>query len=376
MMKIRVPSVTESESIRLIPRTTDPPLQPGLVWYRGDLGLISHSPDGVAVRRIPHGTINVDSHASRHESGQADAITGWISPSHIGPRSNASSTTFFRTRDIGGTNRLNHMFAPLDDDFGHLGSPARRWNNIFVRTAEIWNLYLKGYGISYVPFDAMDHFVVPYLDGSSYIGTITNRFYQVHAIYVITGDLGLEDMRCLVCGREFKVNDSIVFKVRHVDDEEKKILVVPVHSECNPHELNDEMLKWHEENVLKPRVSSNDIYKIPNPHAEFTIESIIPADEEHVYVIAKFNDGVIVSAVVRADASEEEVINVVIDYYKHEKARLISMKETRERAQERAKELARLLRKRMEVEVRAEEIEELARSMSAEPDAQEEASSG
>jgi hypothetical protein len=61
-------------SITLEKLTSDPSLAAGKLWFRSDLGLLSYSPDGSTVRRIPYGTINVDSHASRHEKGGADPI--------------------------------------------------------------------------------------------------------------------------------------------------------------------------------------------------------------------------------------------------------------------------------------------------------------
>jgi hypothetical protein len=54
--------------------TADPSLAAGRVWFRSDLGLLSYSPDGSTVRRVPYGTINVDAHASRHAAGGADPI--------------------------------------------------------------------------------------------------------------------------------------------------------------------------------------------------------------------------------------------------------------------------------------------------------------
>jgi len=54
--------------------TADPALAAGRLFFRRDLGLLSYSPDGSTVRRIPYGTINVDAHASRHAAGGADPI--------------------------------------------------------------------------------------------------------------------------------------------------------------------------------------------------------------------------------------------------------------------------------------------------------------
>jgi hypothetical protein len=54
--------------------SSDPSLVSGRIWLNTSLGLVSFSPDGTSVRRIPYGTINVDSHASRHLAGGADAL--------------------------------------------------------------------------------------------------------------------------------------------------------------------------------------------------------------------------------------------------------------------------------------------------------------
>jgi len=69
------PTVITGAHITLPGQTSDPTLSTGRIWMRSDLGLLSYSPDGSATRRIPYGSINVDSHASRHASGGADAVS-------------------------------------------------------------------------------------------------------------------------------------------------------------------------------------------------------------------------------------------------------------------------------------------------------------
>jgi hypothetical protein len=74
----------DGSGITLPGLTADPTLAAGKVWFRSDLGLLSYSPDGTAVNRIPIGTINVDAHASRHAAGGADPIpSGGIARSQL-----------------------------------------------------------------------------------------------------------------------------------------------------------------------------------------------------------------------------------------------------------------------------------------------------
>lgn len=62
------------DALSLAPLTSDPSLASGKIWFRSDLGLLSYSPDGATVRRVPYGTIDVDSHADRHRPGGADQL--------------------------------------------------------------------------------------------------------------------------------------------------------------------------------------------------------------------------------------------------------------------------------------------------------------
>ena len=61
--------------IHLTPRLSNPALLEGKLWFRYDLGLLAYTPDGSTVRTLPYGSIDVDSHASRHVDGGADEIT-------------------------------------------------------------------------------------------------------------------------------------------------------------------------------------------------------------------------------------------------------------------------------------------------------------
>lgn len=69
------PVIITGSHITLPGQTADPALAAGRIWVRSDLGLLSYSHDGSTIRRIPYGSINVDSHASRHASGGADAVS-------------------------------------------------------------------------------------------------------------------------------------------------------------------------------------------------------------------------------------------------------------------------------------------------------------
>ncbi|MEM2475344.1 MAG: hypothetical protein QW407_05410 [Thermofilaceae archaeon] len=320
----------------LAPRTSNPALVAGRIWYRSDLGLLSYSPDGTTVRMIPYGTINVDAHASRHLSGGADAITGWISPSEVGPRSDSASAVEFRTRDIAGTDLVDHAFRPTDDMFGLLGTDDYRWYISFSHYTHSWGVRFRGAGMHYFPYDsAIDAYLIPMSDGRSYIGIGANRIYLVRAIYVVTGDLGFgfEDKVCPVCGREFKVGDAVALKVYKVDEDGFKC--VPVHGDCNPHPLDEELIKEHEE-ALKPRSDPSELrYKMPNPSIGFEIVWVKPINEEYMYVQANFEDGVQVCPIVRIDAAEEEVVSAIKEAYLKEKERLVKEREAEERGRAR-----------------------------------------
>jgi len=104
--KLRVGSSTvtiDGYSITLEKLTSDPSLAAGKLWFRSDLGLLSYSPDGTAVRRIPYGTINVDAHASRHKPGGADALFP-----------------------------ADYSILPSADNTYDLGSSTYRWRNLYL----------------------------------------------------------------------------------------------------------------------------------------------------------------------------------------------------------------------------------------------------
>lgn len=261
-------------------------------------------------------------HKKRHESGGADQIDGWIAPSHIGPRYDVEAYTYFRTRNIADTSNLNHHFAPSTDTFGTLGYGSLRWNEGWLYYSHINNLRLRGGNTHYLPWDSATHVTLqPYSDGYSYIGSSTYRFAEVHAVTVVSGDLGFEERRCMVCGKPFKPNDSIVLKVREVG--EKQILVVPVHAECNPHSLNPVQLKRHENQVLKPRSNSSFIEELPPPYqkkarnmkqGEFEVIAEAVEDDEIKTVTVLFWDGFTVSFSLKVDATDEELIETAIKY--------------------------------------------------------------
>ncbi|MEM1523611.1 MAG: hypothetical protein QXU69_11300, partial [Thermofilaceae archaeon] len=246
-------------------------------------------------------------HASRHLSGGADAITGWISPSEVGPRSDSASAVVFRTRDIAGVYSVDHAFRPTDDAYGLLGTSDRRWYTSFSYRTHSWGVYFRGSGVHYLPYDSATHaYLIPMSDGYSYVGTSANRFYLVRAITITSGDLGFEETRCMVCGKPFQPNDSVVLKVRKVESENRQMLCVPVHAECNPHPLSRKELERHEKEVLTPRKNNDEArYKMPNPEVGFEIVWEKPINEEYMYVQANFEDGVQVCPIVRIDATEE-----------------------------------------------------------------------
>lgn len=367
--KIRDGAITANklaalDRIDLAPRTNDPALAAGRVWFRSDLGLLSFSPDGSTVARVPRGTINVDSHASRHNADGADPITGWIAPSMIGPNSDTAAYMYFRTRNIAGTSSVGHIFAPYDDNWGNLGTSTKRWSTMYTSTiavsafANFYKFNVTSGTTNYFPYATAAHAtLVPYTDGYSYIGTDTARFYYVRGVNVVAGDLvfGFEDRICPVCGREFEVGDAVVLKV-YKKREDGSFAVVPVHRDCNPHPFNEELLKLHEE-ALKPREDPQREleelrYRWPNPHAEFEVIAEEVIDEEHVMIRARFADGIEVAPVVRIDASWEEVVKAIRELYLREKQKLIEERERRARGEERLRRRGSWVRRRGIVELK------------------------
>jgi hypothetical protein len=270
-------------------------------------------------------------HSTEHYAGGEDAIMGWISPGNIGPYSNTNTRLFFRTRDISGTSKVDHIFCPSDDGYGFLGDSSDRWLEIHSHIINVGSIYSRYNSSIYFPWDAnYDATIRPQTDGCSYIGGDTYRFNLVRAITITPGDLGFEEDRCMVCGEPFKENDSIVLKVRKLDPEHRQILTVPVHAKCNPHKLSPEMLKYHEENVLKPRGNR----EIPrhNP-ANFEIVAQVPEDENRMRIQARFDDGISVSPLVPIDASEEEILKAIMEFYARER-RYLDELETKRKAGE------------------------------------------
>jgi hypothetical protein len=83
-------------------------------------------------------------HVSRHESGGADQISGWISPSYIGPRYDAQTYLWFRTKNIAGTSALDHKFCPTDADYGFIGDLTYYWYQIHALNIYPGALYPRG----------------------------------------------------------------------------------------------------------------------------------------------------------------------------------------------------------------------------------------
>ena len=313
----------DTDSITLPGLTADPALAAGKVWFRSDLKLLGYSPDGTAVNRIPTGTINVDAHASRHYADGADPITGWISPSSIGPRSDTAAYTYFRTRNIANTASVNHYFAPSNDNYGQLGGPANRWSNIYCYREYPFSIYARATGEAVFPADAnSDYTLRPATDGYSYVGTATYRFNLVRAVTVTAGDLGFEERRCLVCGREFREWDAVVLKVRMVDEDNMQMLLVPVHAECNPHPLNPELLREHEK-MLLPNRGRGELPPPLNPPrpGEFEVVNVTVEDENMMTVSVVCGDGTALSFPAPVDADEETITRLAREYYKLEKER-------------------------------------------------------
>jgi len=107
---------------------------------------------------------NPDAHKSRHESGGADAITGWISPSYIGPRSDSATYLWFRTKNIAGTSAVDHRFCPTDGYYGLLGTSTYYWYEVYARNVNSTNVY---------PKDG---------DNTGYLGDSTLRWAYLYAV--------------------------------------------------------------------------------------------------------------------------------------------------------------------------------------------------
>jgi len=283
-------------------------------------------------------TFPPSAHASSHEYGGTDLVRNL---DYLAIR---GTTVITSGRVLQNIASVAQDLVPDADVTRSLGTGSYRWYYARINIPYLWYVRFTGSGPSYMPIDSnTDHTLVPYTDTYSYIGTATRRFYQVRALYVTSGDLGFEEMHCMVCGKPFKENDSIVLKVRKIDKDNRQMLTVPVHVECNPHEISEEMEKHHEEEVLKPRKNPEDElrHKWPNPEVGFEIVWVSPINEELMYVQANFEDGVSVCPIVRIDASEEEVINAIKEAYIREKSRIVEEYNEKLKGEEKLRKLGR-----------------------------------
>jgi hypothetical protein len=110
-------------------------------------------------------------HHASHEAAGADALSGWLAPTYIGPYSDAAATIYFRVRNKAGVTVLNHTFAPFDDAHGSLGLADHRW--LAMHT-------------SYLAFNegvAKGH-LNPNSDNAFALGTADLRWLAVHTAYL------------------------------------------------------------------------------------------------------------------------------------------------------------------------------------------------
>jgi hypothetical protein len=230
-------------------------------------------------------------------------------------QNNSSQTFTFALRNAANTGPLDHYFVPSDDQYGYIGSSSKRWWQTFATYMDSWCVNFRGIGISSLPLDAStDHTLEPATDGYSYIGTSTYRFRLVRAVTVTSGDLGFEERRCLVCGREFKEGDAVVLKVRKVEPDNLQMLCVPVHAECNPHPLDPELLKGHER-MLLPNRGRGEVPKInPPKEGEFEVVSVTVEDEDTMIVNCICGDGKPLSFPAPVDADEEMITRLAGEY--------------------------------------------------------------
>jgi hypothetical protein len=246
-------------------------------------------------------------------------------------QNDAPQTFVFALYDSVGLDPVDHAFVPNFDAFGEIGAATSRWGCGWFWTHHAWRQRFRGAGYSYLPLDARTHhYLIPYSDGYSYIGTATNRFYYIRGVNVVAGDLGLEDRRCLVCGREFREGDAVVFKVRRVDEENRQVLVVPVHAECNPHPLDPELLKEHEKMLLPNR--GEERFEVNPPREdEFEVVSVTVEDEDTMMVNVICGDGTALSFPAPVDADEETITRLAREYYARIKRREMELEEKRAR---------------------------------------------
>ena len=236
-------------------------------------------------------------------------------------QNDALQTFYFALRNAANTIARDHCLAPLDDISGYWGISSNRWFALYSFYVGTWKLDFRGSDYSHLPLDPYTHhYLVPYVDGYSYIGTSTNRFYYIRGLTVVSGDIGFEDRRCLVCGREFKEGDAVVLKVRKVDDENMQVLAVPVHAECNPHPLDPELLREHEK-LLTPNRSGVRYELNPPGPGEFEVISVTVEDENTMMVNVVYGDGRALSFPAPVDADEETITKLASEYYNIVKGR-------------------------------------------------------
>jgi hypothetical protein len=60
--------------------------------------------------------------------GGSDRISGWLSPSYLGPFSDGAEYFWFRTKNKAGSATLNHIFAPTNPGVGQLGDDTYYWS--------------------------------------------------------------------------------------------------------------------------------------------------------------------------------------------------------------------------------------------------------
>jgi len=148
-------------------------------------------------------------HADSHESGGTDVIDGWICPSHVGPRSDTIAYTYFRTRNIAGDAVLNHVFCPMDNKKGRLGTSSKQWGHAYIFNLQLGygggafdcyavanlmgqinlkqNTFLRTGKYFYVADSSSgDAYLRSYSAGYSYVGTSTTYFKEVHSKSFIT----------------------------------------------------------------------------------------------------------------------------------------------------------------------------------------------
>ena len=231
-------------------------------------------------------------HSKRHYADGGDPITGWVSPSEIGPYSDLTAEILWRTKNIDGSSRLNHVFRPSDDTYGRLGTSFYRW-------LELHAMYVRAYyGFSGGGVFSQD--LLPSMDSTYNVGNDSNRWRLIRGVTITAGELGFEETRCGVCGKKFEAGDSLVLKVLKVD---KETLTVPVHLSCAGGSLNQE--------YLNDPPKANEV-----KCGEFKVLNEEVIDGESLLLTVRFWDGRTVNVPIPIDADEDEVKKRVVREYK------------------------------------------------------------